>query len=135
MIRRNIKPSVILYTYERALGEALVKGKTKKNEMPQKRAAFFILMIEFSGMSLTRIGKEMEKDHSTVIHARDNIQYQLKSYYPDIEDALVTARRKLYRESRPDTKTYLKELKQKIKSIQEEVDEIEARMNESSNNE
>ncbi len=68
--------------------ESGIEFKTDTRELPQPylRAIFFQLCLDLTrgGMTLTKIGDLLERDHSTVIHARDKLMPMIKSYEPNL---------------------------------------------------
>ena len=62
--------------------EAL-KTKSRKRELVEARQAFFIIAANLTNKSLFKIGAMVNRDHATVIHAKDN------AHIPEIKQIIA----------------------------------------------
>lgn len=76
------------------ISEKAIKAKTRKREVVQARHLAMHFAKKYTKMSLSSIGVEFNRDHSTVVHANKTVQDLLetdkdfKQYYEDIERIL-----------------------------------------------
>tara|TARA_R110002012_G_scaffold100095_1_gene238614 strand:+ start:3595 stop:4158 length:564 start_codon:yes stop_codon:yes gene_type:complete len=63
-----------------------ISSKLRTNEIVAFRTLFFKLALENTFLSLSEIGKAVNRDHATVMHARDNLFNELmaKERYKDL---------------------------------------------------
>ncbi|MEG1752063.1 MAG: chromosomal replication initiator protein DnaA [Clostridia bacterium] len=61
------------------ISDAEIKGKKKSRECVEPRMIAIYLIGELLGIPLISIGKVFNRDHTTIIHARDKITEQLKT--------------------------------------------------------
>ncbi len=107
-----------------------IGSKLRTNEIVAFRTLFFKLAIENTLLSLSEIGKAVNRDHATVIHARKNLFEELmtKTKYRDLyfvytnvvldkrttdEDDVILRLKKLTKESNENYYT-IKELEKKV---------------------
>ena len=66
-----------LYAMEEELGfpADLIIGRSRKTELVTARFICMVTIKRFSKLSLKNIGSIFGRDHSTVIHARDEVNY------------------------------------------------------------
>ena len=74
--------NVIMKMVNKKLGTNLYKNrKSRKREYVEARSLYFKLMKDLTDMSLTSIGKTLQKDHALVIHAIKS--YETYSFYEE----------------------------------------------------
>lgn len=61
-----------------------LKSKSRKREIAEARMFFTKLAFENTAFSLEYVGKIVNRDHATVLHARKTID-NLKEEYPEIK--------------------------------------------------
>lgn len=75
---------------------AALRGKSRKKEIVYARMIAMTLATELTDHSLKTIGSFFgNRDHSTVIHARDTIQNRIRSDDSEVIDAVNSLKRKL----------------------------------------
>lgn len=76
LLRMSVKTTSTQEHIEAAIGEiyphflpSMVKCTSRKGEIVEMRHIWMQLMYKFSGISLVKIGKMCNRDHSTILHA------------------------------------------------------------------
>ena len=76
MLAEKVKNTSVQEHIEAAIGEvyphflpSMVKCTSRKGEIVEMRHIWMQLMYKFSGISLVKIGKMCNRDHSTILHA------------------------------------------------------------------